>query len=387
MLTLIVEDNLDHALSLQTLVSFWGYQSVIVHDGAAALKMMRSPDGPGLVLLDWELPGMDGLEVCRQVRETITDRYIYVLLVTGRDGLEDRVAGLEAGADEFLTKPVDALELRARLNAGKRILSLQEQLLTAQKRLEEQATRDALTGIWNRGAILEILDRELARVSREGGSLGILLADVDHFKQVNDTHGHLAGDRVLREVAQRLQVVLRTYDAVGRYGGEEFLVVLPGCDTATILHLAERLRQSIADRPVEQDGFSVPITLSLGAATWKEGASSAGLIRSADDALYRAKSSGRNRSELTWSDPARQTVERSDARHDIPLFLSDTADRLSRPASLLVDPVEGTEGNQVNPMEETEPAPRSFIFKIPLCAPLTSEAIEPPCRLDGPDSP
>jgi diguanylate cyclase (GGDEF)-like protein len=298
MKTLIAEDNLDHALSLRTLVSFWGYQPMVVHDGVAALNILRAPDGPGLVLLDWGLPGVDGLEVCKQVRNSITERYIYLLLVTGRDGLEDRVAGLEAGADEFLSKPVDATELRARLNAGKRILSLQEQLLAAQRRLEEQATKDSLTGVWNRAAILEMLDREMARVGREGGTLGVFLADIDHFKEVNDTHGHLAGDRVLREVAQRLQAGMRNYDAVGRYGGEEFLAVLPNCDAATTLNLAERLRLAIAEKPVAHDSLSVPVTLSLGAAAWSGNYDAAGLLRAADDALYRAKNAGRNRSDL-----------------------------------------------------------------------------------------
>ncbi len=296
---LIAEDQVDQAQLLGDLVSLWGFEPQLVHDGRVALRILKTPDAPRLALLDWEMPGLDGTEVCRKVRNDPDLPYTYVVLLTGLGGVVERLTGLDAGADDFLAKPVEPDELRARLNIGRRILHLQEQLLATQRRLQEQATRDALTGIWNRAAVLEMLERELARATRQKTPVGVLLIDLDHFKLVNDTHGHLAGDRVLREVAQRLLTELRPYDAVGRYGGEEFLVVLPGCDAGVTLRLAERLRNAVADEPVDAGEVRLPITLSVGAACRVDGsAEGVEVLRAADAALYCAKREGRNRAVL-----------------------------------------------------------------------------------------
>jgi two-component system, cell cycle response regulator len=297
---LIAEDDPHQARQLDVLVRSWGYDPVVVHDGLSAVRALHAPDSPRLVLLDWVLPGLDGIRVCREVREEQDRPYTYVVLVTGQGGRPERLAGLEAGADDFLAKPVDPPELRARLNAGRRILILQEQLLTAQRRLEEQATRDGLTGLWNRAAVLDLLTREFSRAGREGAPLGLLMADLDHFKRINDTHGHLTGDRVLRQAARRLRAELRPYDGVGRYGGEEFVVVLPGCNGPSTLRLAERLRRGVAGEPVDVEGGPLSITMSVGAAWWGgQGAmDSLALLRVADEALYSAKRAGRNRAVL-----------------------------------------------------------------------------------------
>ena len=293
---LIAEDRDSQARLLGSLVRYWGYEPVIVHDGKAALEALRSPEAPRLVLLDWELPGLDGPEVCRELRKKLESPYTYVILLTGRGKHEDKIHGLEAGADDFLTKPANEAELKARLNAGRRIVTLQEQLLAAQRRLQEQATRDALTRVWNRAAILEILSSELVRASREGTSVGVLLVDIDHFKQINDTHGHLTGDQVLHQAAQRMQGCLRPYDSVGRYGGEEFLVVLPGCDPGNTMTLAERLRNVVGSTPVDLGSQSITATISLGAINWSGTDPDAiSLLRAADEALYRAKHAGRDR--------------------------------------------------------------------------------------------
>ncbi len=293
---LIAEDHPDQARLLATILRRWGYDPLVVHDGLSALRVLQSPDAPRLVLLDWGLPEMDGIEVCEEVRKNSPGPYTYIVLVTGRAGREERLAGLEAGADDFLSKPVDEPELKARLNTGRRILNLQGQLMAAHRRLEEQATRDALTGVWNRGAILEILARELARARRAGQPMGVLLADLDHFKDVNDTHGHLAGDQVLRRAAQRMRDSVRPYDAVGRYGGEEFLIVLPGCSGKATMTLGERLRRSVANEPVDLGDSELTVTVSLGAACWSPGRESdtVKLLLAADAALYRAKHAGRN---------------------------------------------------------------------------------------------
>jgi diguanylate cyclase (GGDEF)-like protein len=296
---LIAEDDPLLGQLLCEQVRPWGYEAVLLHNGLAALEVLRSPDAPRLALLDWLMPGLDGIEVCRRLRAEASPSYPYLILTTGQGGRQQMLEGLEAGADEFLTKPVEPVELKARLGAARRIIAMQEQL-------RDQASRDALTGLWNRAGALNILDRELQRARREGRPVAVLLADLDHFKRVNDTLGHLAGDAVLREAAGRLLHSVRPYDAVGRYGGEEFLIVLPGCDTDSALGLAERLRQSVAADPVEVEGGKVPLTLSLGVAVSAGQASPAALevLRAADTALYEAKRTGRNRFVLGTGRPS-----------------------------------------------------------------------------------
>jgi diguanylate cyclase (GGDEF)-like protein len=286
---LIAEDEVDLSHLLEVQVRLWGYQPVVVHDGLAALAALRAEDAPRLALLDWLMPGLDGVEVCRRLRGEPDGPYPYLILLTGQGGRQPMLDGLDAGADEFLAKPVDSAELKARLSAGRRIVALQEQL-------RRQASRDALTGLFNRAAVLAILERERVRAYREGRPLGVLLADVDHFKRVNDSRGHLAGDEVLRQAAQRMQSVLRPYDAVGRYGGEEFLAVLPGCDARATQSLAERLRACIEAAPMALDDGPLRVTMSLGATAWDgtEPAEASELLRAADEALYRAKAAGRN---------------------------------------------------------------------------------------------
>src|SRR5262245_24684564 len=188
------------------------------------------------------MPEMDGVEVCGKVRERTNSPYVYILLLSAKSQREDLVKGMESGADDYITKPFDANELKVRLRAGRRILDLQTQLMNAQEALRDQASRDPLTGIWNRTAIFDAVHRELVRADREGTQLAVVMMDIDHFKQLNDTHGHQAGDAVLREFTRRIAASLRPYDSVGRYGGEEFLVALPGCDQDSAVRHAERLR-------------------------------------------------------------------------------------------------------------------------------------------------
>jgi diguanylate cyclase (GGDEF)-like protein len=221
------------------------------------------------------------------------------LLLTAKKDRLDLLRGLESGADDYLSKPFDPAELKARLNTGRRILHLQNELINAREAMRRQATRDQLTGLWNHAAILEVLDRELRRSCREGRSVGIILADLDHFKSVNDTHGHQAGDMALSEGASRILHAMRPYDLVGRYGGEEFLIVLPGCDGDATIKVCERIRQRLAEHPITHEEVSFSVTLSLGCTVYvpPSAVDSGQLIRAADLALYRAKSSGRNRVE------------------------------------------------------------------------------------------
>jgi len=293
---LAAEDNPVFQAMLKSLLKKWGYDVVIARDGGEAWAALQSPDAPRLAILDWMMPVLDGVEVCRRVRGAAKEPYIYILLLTARTMAEDLVEGMEAGADDYLTKPFHAHELRVRLRAGRRIVDLQEELLLAREALRDQATRDGLTALWNRAAILELLRRELSRAARERAPLAVLMVDLDHFKQVNDTHGHQAGDAVLREAACRMKAVVREYDSIGRYGGEEFLLILPGCDLSSTVAEAERLRLAFASEPFSVPDTRVTITCSVGFA-WTEEATPGPIdrvVHDADLALYAAKASGRN---------------------------------------------------------------------------------------------
>ncbi len=220
----------------------------VATDGHEAWDILQKPKAPQLLILDWNMPGIDGLELCRRIRESRRDPYQYILLVTSRDGKQDVVKGLDGGADDYLTKPFDVHELKARVRVGKRILVLQKELIQSRESMRFHATHDALTGIWNRGTILDLLEAELQRASRSGTSTAVMMLDLDHFKAVNDTYGHPSGDAVLEEIASRIGQAVRVYDYVGRYGGEEFLIVLPSCEKDLARHCAERIRRAACSR-------------------------------------------------------------------------------------------------------------------------------------------
>jgi len=296
---LLADDSPIFRDMLQKLLQEWGYDVITVRDGRRAFDILQQENGPRLALLDWMMPGMEGAEVCRQVRATIRDRYVYLVLLSVRADLDDVVKGMESGADDYIVKPFQVDELHARLRAGRRVLALQEELVKAREALREQATRDGLTGLWNRTAIFDILQNELARSSRSGRPLIVLMADLDGFKPVNDRFGHMAGDAVLRQVAARMRASVRRYDAVGRYGGEEFLIVLPGCELPSGLAQADRIRDAIGGECFQAGDAEIRLTCSLGAAcAIPPGIPRADdLVREADAALYRAKHQGRNRVE------------------------------------------------------------------------------------------
>ena len=296
---LIAEDDPVSRRVLEVFLLKRGFEVITATNGTDALEILEKEGAPRLALLDWMMPGMEGIQVCQKVRERNSQAYVYILLLTARSQKEDLLRGLESGGDDYLTKPFDPQELHARLRVGMRILDLQDSLIAAREELRFRALHDALTGLLNRGAILETLRREHSRQIRAGGSFGIIMLDLDHFKKINDSQGHSCGDAVLQEAARRMTSSVRGYDSVGRYGGEEFLIVVPSADMAATLGLAERIRKTIESAPIATKEGDIKITASLGVASSMEGKrlDSDSVLRLADEALYRAKARGRNCSE------------------------------------------------------------------------------------------
>jgi two-component system cell cycle response regulator len=289
----------------------WGYEVVTASSGEEAWRILTSDDSPDLAVLDWMMPELDGVEVCRRIRALELSSPPYLLLLTGRDNKEDIATGLESGASDYLQKPVDRDELRARLLVGRRFAELNRRLLDTQAELRRQALTDPLTHIMNRRAIFGRLTEEIARAPRQGLPLSIGILDIDHFKSINDRYGHAGGDCVLQAVVERGQHALRAYDALGRIGGEEFLIVMPGVGPRDTEIVLERLRRTVAEKPVPAQGQEVSVTVSIGGAVC-QGETMDELLSLADDALYKAKNEGRDRVVLANSaDLAKAKVEAS----------------------------------------------------------------------------
>jgi two-component system cell cycle response regulator len=309
---LIADDDRISRRLLEKTLEREGYEVVAVDNGRLALEQLSLPDGPRLALLDWMMPGMDGPGVCAEIREQTGRRYIHLVLVTSRGSKQDIVAGLEAGADDYLTKPWDPAELTARLRVGQRILQLEDRLVEARETMRFKASHDPLTSLFNRGVIVDLLGRELSRTSRENRSTVVMLGDLDQFKNVNDTYGHAVGDEVLRETAKRLLASVRSYDLVGRYGGEEFLIVLNNCDSSQAVLRAEEVRNGIASHPVQTKRGPLPITMSLGvlaSGDWNLHLVEE-VLSEADSALYQAKTDGRNCVRVARPTPQRDTPQK-----------------------------------------------------------------------------
>jgi two-component system, cell cycle response regulator len=301
---LIADDELISRRKLQALLTMWGHDVVSAEDGNSAFELLKVSDAPRVALLDWVMPGKNGIDVCSAVRHDRPEPYTYMLLLTAKDAKENVVEGLESGADDYLIKPWDPDELKARLRTAQRILQLEDRLVEARETMRFKATHDHLTCLFNRGVIVDLLERELARTLREKGCTIVILGDLDHFKSVNDTYGHPVGDDVLREAARRLLGSVRSYDFVGRYGGEEFLLVLNNCDTSQALLRAEEVRKAVAGLPIQTARGPLSVTMSMGVLSsrdWNQH-NAAEILCEVDAALYRAKASGRNRSELARPD-------------------------------------------------------------------------------------
>ena len=298
---LIADDSEMTRMILQGRLSQWGYEIVSARDGYEAWNILQKKDRPRIILLDWMMPNMNGIELCKKIRQHIKEPYIYIILLTAKKGKQDLIEAMEAGADDFISKPFDPHILRVRLRAGKRITVLQNELIAAREELRIQATHDSLTQLYNRSALMHMMTREISRSRRDQSSIGLLMIDIDHFKSINDTYGHLAGDEILIKLAEHMRHCTRRYDTIGRYGGEEFIIILPQCAEAEVFCVAERLRLSVCKQPCETKEGLVNVSISLGG-TWIKPSEidcvEEDLIRVSDQALYAAKRDGRNKTTI-----------------------------------------------------------------------------------------
>lgn len=294
---LVVDDNADNIEIIATRLRFRGYDMIEASDGMQALERVRT-DAPDLILLDVMLPDIDGYEISRRIKNDAELPFIPIILVTARDSTQDKVAGLDAGADDYLTKPINFPELEARVRSMLRIKRLQDELEEKNRELERLSISDGLTGLFNHRHIHGLLQEEFERAERSGDRVSVAMLDLDRFKGINDTYGHQAGDRVLVQLADILRETAREIDRLGRYGGEEFIALLPETSIDDAAVFVERVRREVARTPFEV-GLEEPIrmTVSAGVACypWPGVDTPETLVRLADESLYAAKAGGRDR--------------------------------------------------------------------------------------------
>ncbi len=296
MKVLAVEDDTLTLRMLEKYLSDWGYDVVTAKDGMEAWEVFQKGD-INLVVTDWSMPRMNGLELIEKIRAEKSAEYSFIILLTGKSEKEEIVEGISKGADDYITKPFDKGELSVRVRAGQRILDLQQKLMEANKKLEKMAVTDPLTGLYNRWAMVQRLRKEIDPEMTYEMPTAFIMADIDHFKKVNDTYGHDAGDEVLKEVANRLKEAYRNYDIICRMGGEEFLVVAPDVPLDHAAMVAERARRLIEEKPFTlPGGEDIRMTCSFGVChtvlfgKWKVDE----FLKTADQALYKSKENGRN---------------------------------------------------------------------------------------------
>lgn len=295
---LLVDDEPTQRLIMARLLKRAGYEVETAGDGREALAKVEAGDFQ-LMITDWEMPEMDGIALCSAVRALQNKAYVYIILLTARDAIEHVVTGLQAGADDYLTKPVIEPELMARLNTGKRIVTLERSLRMANDENRRLSITDPLTGVYNRRHLMDQLPREIERAARYGRQLSVVMCDVDHFKKINDTHGHHIGDEVLKWFVANLHKTMRGADWVARYGGEEFVIVLPETNVSCGAVAAEHLRAQIAADPFNDGKTNFSVSASFGVSGWQDrvpaGSTLDALMAKCDAAVYESKDAGRNR--------------------------------------------------------------------------------------------
>ncbi len=298
---LIAEDNPVYLKLLEKTLVKAGYEVVMVRNGEQALDRFKKSFFP-LVITDWMMPRMSGIELCEEIRRLPSSGYIYIIFLTAKDAKNDIISALDAGADDYLTKPFNHAELTARLQTGQRILALEKSLKEANEEIKKLSIRDPLTNCYNRRYAMQEIPKEVARAVRYRDHLSLIMFDIDYFKKVNDSYGHLAGDAVLKAVVACVmggKGGIRENDWLARYGGEEFIVLLPKTPAEGAFKAAERLREKVATTPVRtEDEKIIEVTASFGIVSFDpsvdKGTSIQEMIKVADECLYQAKDEGRN---------------------------------------------------------------------------------------------
>ncbi len=316
MKVLVAEDEKISRLRLEKFLVSIGCEVISCEDGLEAWNIIKSDDAPHFLILDWMMPGMDGMELCRKVREMNREPYTFIMLLSSKGEQEDVINGMEAGADDYIVKPFNQNELKVRLTAGSRIVQLNEDLLNARNILEKQAINDALTGMFNRHYMVEVLAKEFSSALRYQTELTCLLLDLDYFKEINDNHGHPFGDFVLREFADCIKQEARKMDIPFRYGGEEFMMLLPNTDVGGAQYVAEKIRITCEQKTFDDGTNSAKATVSIGIASVKlnKPLEAKELIAYADKALYRAKAEGRNRVNIYFRKPFGEVDSNEDSK-------------------------------------------------------------------------
>jgi diguanylate cyclase (GGDEF)-like protein len=308
---LIADDDLTSREILVSVMSKWGFNPIAVEDGLKVLEVMSQPDAPQLLMLDWEMPGLDGLSLAQHLTANDSNpEPPYVIMLTSRDAQKDIVTGLSAGANDYITKPFETEILRARVNVARRTVELQQRLTNALRKLSVLAHMDELTELQNRRSALKKIAVELDRAERQHSQLCIGLCDIDHFKQINDTLGHQAGDQVLKQLGDILKHEFRSYDIVGRYGGEEFVFAIPTHRDGAI-SILDRVRSHIAGNPFITDEKVIRVTMSFGAVMVvpEQESELEYWLKKADAALYQSKDDGRDR--ISFADTQVESIKRA----------------------------------------------------------------------------
>lgn len=297
---LIADDDSASSILLKKMLLRWGFDIVTAFDGADAWRILQEENPPQMAILDWMMPEMDGLEICRRLRdkEKSGDQYTYVIILTSMSEKQDIVAGMDAGADDYIVKPFDKEEMRARLRAGQRIIDLQTALRVANKRLMIMSRLDPLTGALTRNAISDDLDLAMYRAARENKTLSISLLDLDDLKAVNDRYGRNIGDLILQDSVRRINASIRRTDYFGRYGGDEFLIIMLGNSIEKSMVVCQRIKKAISEKNVLVDGYSIPVTASQSLVVWDGKAGVEELIVSATRTLMDTTAKGANRVEI-----------------------------------------------------------------------------------------
>jgi len=299
---LVVDDDTMTRQALTKLIKKWEYDVVTAENGSEALEILTRKNPPRMAILDWMMPGMEGIEVCRKLSGRSGSPLVYTILLTIKKDKEDIITALDNGACDFLSKPVHAGELKSRISVGFRLVEAEDKLRRYAQKMKHLAVTDHLTGAFSRRFFMEQFEKEIDRVYRYNQSMSFIMMDIDRFKNLNDRFGHLGGDEVLKQLVTVCKNKLRKSDLFARVGGEEFSMVLPETDEESAYKVAEGLRLSISDLKIPYRDIEISFTVSLGVTSIQSKNDTIdSVIMRADSALYKAKNNGRNRTML-WKD-------------------------------------------------------------------------------------